>query len=54
MSDEKYSRILKPNIVPSKAIHFSPVALVLKATQENGQTNTVTGFKVDLTNVIPV
>jgi hypothetical protein len=27
--------------------------LVLKATQENGQTNTVTGFKVDLTNVVP-
>ena len=28
--------------------------LVLKATQENGQTNTVTGFKADLTNVAPV
>lgn len=26
--------------------------LVLKATQENGQTNTVSGFKVDLTNVV--
>jgi hypothetical protein len=26
--------------------------LVLKATQENGQTNTISGFKIDLTNVI--
>jgi hypothetical protein len=28
--------------------------LVLKATQENGRTNTVSGFNVDLTNVITV
>jgi hypothetical protein len=26
--------------------------LLLKATQENGQTNTVSGFKVDFTNVL--
>jgi hypothetical protein len=41
-----------PNNIFASASQAQLHELVLKATHENGQTNTISGFKIDLTNVI--
>ena len=45
------AQVTYPNSIFVRANQQSELhELVLKATQENGQTNTVAGFKVNLTN----